>query len=360
MPDEIVAGDAPAPAPEPVAPVVEAPVAPVETPAPTEQEAADAAEQSDWDRAAEEIFPGLKSTQKPKEEKKPDEPAKPEKTAEEIAADKKAAEDKKPDAKPGDGTDAGEAGTGEQPGDGDEEANGEADTSARDSRLAARESARQLEAVKTDVRKQMFADIPQTLQDADGDPINGIDDVIKLMNPRTNEAFTEEEAGMWLLNAQQKFNESLANTEKNIDTIADVNVDLKDQADSVSHKWGAILKEMPELRDELWAEYEKTLTKDEATGIITKAPVSLETFYDVALRPYATVAQKAESDAAAVAKTEADTKAAEEAKAAEAEAKAKKRADRSDVYGSGKVDDMDDEEKAWAKAAEAVFGPRKK
>lgn len=355
MPDEVA----------PVEPVVAEPVAPVEAPAPpaepvapTAEEAAAAAEQAEWDDAAKELFPGLKSTQKPKEEeKKPDEPAKPDEKVETPKAP--ATTEIDPNETPEQKAER-EAKAAEDDGESQDE-NEEIDTSARDTRLAARESARQVEAVKVDVRKQMFASVPQQLADADGDPITSIDDVMRLNNPRTGEAFTEEEAGMWLLSAQQKFNQSLQNIEKQIGTIAEVNVDIQDQADAVNHRYGALLKEMPKLRDELWAEYEKTLDKDPESGIITKMPVSLEKFYEIALRPYAAVAQKAEAeaDAAAADTSAADAKAAEEAAKAEIADKAKKRADRSDIYGGGKTDEMDEEEKEWATAATNVFGPRK-
>lgn len=359
MADEIQPAAA-APA-EPAAPVTPAaPATPAEPAAPTADEAADAAEAQAWDDAAKEIFPGLKSTQKAKEEdKKPDEPAKPvEKPAEAKApAEAEIDPNETPEQKKA-REDAAAAAAVEDEEDGDE--NAELDSASRDARSVAREAARQVEAIKLDVRKQMFANVPQVLSDADGDPIRGIEDVMRLRNPATGEGFTQEEAGMWLLSAQQKFNQSLASIETQITQIAETNADIKDQADAVSYRYGALLKEMPDLRDDLWAEYEKTLQKDPESGIIVKAPVSLEKFYEVALRPYATVAQKAEQDEANATKVADDAKAAEDAKKAADAEKASKRADRSDIWGGGKVDEMDDEEAAWAKAAEVVFGPRKK
>lgn len=364
MADEVTPPVAPV-VPEPVAPVVPEPVAPVVPApvAPTAEEAAEAAEAKEWDDAASELFPGIKSTQKP-EEKKPDEQAKPEKTAEEIAAETAAAKDKKPDAAAGASNDAGAKGKdgGEAGADADEEAEAP-DTTARDARLAARQTAQVAETVRADVVKQMFADAPTELHDADGDPIKSIDDVMRLKNPRTGVAFTEEEAGMWLLSAQQKFNDQVKAREATIDKITEVNMDIKDQADVVAFEYGALLKEMPELRDQLWAEYLKSLKTDPKTGIITEAPFSLENFYRIALKPYVDLANTLpDEEAPAVG---ADGKpvppVVDEAKAkADAEeAKKKKLADRGDLYGGGKGDDMDPEEKEWAEAATAVFGPRK-
>lgn len=349
MAEQITPAPAAPAAPEPVAPVT--PPAPAaEPPKPVEpspEEAAQAAEDKEWDDAEDELFPGIKSAKKKGEK---DEPAKSGKDAK-TPETPKPPENETPEQKAArEAKEAEDAGS-----ESDEPA--EPDTTSRDARIAARESAQQLETVKSDVREQMFKDTPQVLQDADGDPIKSIEDVMRLINPRTGEAFTEEEAGMWLLSAQQQFNQNIANIDKQIEQIAEVNMDIKDQADAVGYRYGELLKEMPELRDSLWVEYEKTLVKDDGTGIITKAPVSLESFYNMALKPYVDLADKLEADAAtqnpqetpeAKAKVEADAE----------EAKKKARQDRSDIYGGGKVEDMDDDDKEWSDAATAVFGPK--
>lgn len=354
MADEAPATGAPAaePAATPVAPVTPAePAAPV---TPTPEETAQAAEDKEWDDATDEIFPGLKINKA--KDNKPDEPAKPAKTAEEIAAEAANPENKGKDAESKPGDDAKPAG--EKDGDeatGEEDQGNEPDTTARDTRLASREAAKQLDLYKADVRKQMFEKVPTVLQDADGDPINSVEDVMNRVNPRTGEAFTEEEAGIWLLNAQQNLNKGLTNIDKQIDQIAEVNMDIKDEADAVNRKYGELLRAMPEKRDEIWAEFQKTLIKDEDSGVIIKMPVSLEKFYDTVMEPYAAVGQKAEQDEATKAKTDADAAAAAEKAKADANAKAQRRADRSDIFGVGKTDEMDDEEKEWADAIDTVF-----
>lgn len=228
----------------------------------------------------------------------------------------------------------------------------EPDFSARDSRVAARENAKAVDEMATDVREKMFKDTPKVLQDADGDPITSIADVMKLQNPNTGEAFTQEEAGIWLLAAQQKFNQNIADMEKRINQIAEVNVDLKDQVEMVTYHYGELLKADEALRDKLWAQYEKTLVKDPDTGIITDMPVSLEDFYETALAPYAKLAESMENQ------SEQKEKDAAEAKRLADEAKQRSRQDRSDIYGGGNnVDTMDDDEKEWAAAHKAVFDP---
>lgn len=338
MAEEITPAPA-APAAEPVAPATPAPALP----------ASDEAEGKEWSDAADEIFPGVKINKEPKKDepaKPAEKPKTPEETAETTVDPNETPEQKAE-------REAKEAADKEKAGEEDEEPN----TFTRDSRVAQREARQEAEAVKADVRKQMFADVPQQLQDADGDPIRTIEDVQKLINPRTGEPFTEEEAGIWLLSAQQQFNQNMATMEKQIDEIAEVNVDLKDQVDDILYQYGELLKTLPDpnnpkvlLRETLWAEYEKTLVKDEKSRIITKAPVSLKKFYEIALQPYAKLAQSLEADE--------NAKAAEKAKAEEAEKKKKERQDRSDIYGGSNADLMDPEDKEWDEAATAVFGPR--
>lgn len=352
-------GGAPAPAPAPAAPTQPAapgtdPIAPSQPNTPVNQLTADEQaqkfEDDEWAAAEKQIFPGLK---KPKGAK--DEPAKPAKTPEEIAADEAAAKDKKPDAEPGAGDDAGAkdkdpAKNGDEP---DEPAT--PDTTARDARHTAREVAQQTEAMKTDVRSKMFADVPETLQDADGDPIHTIDDVMKLINPRTGETFTEEEAGSWLLSAQQQFNKQLEQVDKAIASIAELNLDIKDQADAVNFKYGAWLKAHPEKRDELWAEFQETLQKDPESGIIVGMPYALEKFYERALAPLVT--NEAEAARVDEEKKAAEAKAAAEKKAEEEKQRQNNRAGRSDIYqppADPKGADPEDEE--WDQAHTAVFG----
>ena len=234
------------------------------------------------------------------------------------------------------------------------EEDGAIDTASIDARVAAREAAQVAEVARADVRSKMFADQPQVLQDADGDPIRTIADVMKLRNPITGESFTEAEAATWLVSAQQQFNQNLAQIDNQIDQIAEVQLDLKDQADMITYEYGELLKAMPELQKKLWVEYEKTLITDSKTGIITKAPVSLNNFYRMALKPYVDLAAKLEANT--VEQTEADKSAAEKAASDAAAAKKSNRQDRSDIYGGGKDDARTDDEKEWGAAAEVVFG----
>jgi hypothetical protein len=210
----------------------------------------------------------------------------------------------------------------------------------------------------------MYADLPKTLVDAEGDKIETIDDVMKLINPRTGELFTEVEAGTWLLAAQQKFNEGMAQIEKQIDQIAELNADFKYQVDIVNYKYGEWLKANPDERDSLFAEWQTTLTTDPKTNIITAMPMSLEKFYDLALKHRVTAGDKPAPAAIAAPGTGGDDEAAikaqqDEQARKEAEIKQRreqKRADRSDVYAAPQPNTDDPEDKEWADAAQSYYG----
>jgi hypothetical protein len=330
----------------------------------TPEETAAKAEDDEWAAARKEQYGDDPAAKK---EPKKDEPAKPAEDGKESEADPKNPDGKKLDEKQGDG-DESEA----------KSAPKSAEDLARDARSAARETAEQTKAVVADVRAKMFADIPTQMVDSDGDPIQTVQDVMNLVNPATGKGFTEEEAYPWLLAAQQKFNENRAETESKITAIADINMAIKQEADYVNAKYGAILKADTGLRDKLWAQFEKTLEKDPATGIITKMPVSLEEFYELALEGRAAPAPSAATPPAAPgvakpgepaapaapdpAKVAADAAAAEAKTKADAEAaKQQARADRSDIYippADPKAVDKDDDE--WGKAAKDYYGDRLK
>lgn len=358
-----------APASEPAAPVTPAePAAPVEPVAPdggaepTAEEAAQATEDKEWEDATDEIFPGLKKTTK-KEEEKPDEPAKSEEKPQEGAADEAAATDKKPETEQGAGDEAAAKtgdGTGgeEEPGDGEGDGEGESpDTAALDARRAERAYKQDLENIKTDVRKKLYGEVPGEMRDAQGDPITSIEDVMQLVNPRTGDAFTREEAAEWFMSAQSQFNRNQDRINKEVEKIADLHMDLWDQTQVINNRYGALLREMPDVRDKAWKAFNKTLIKDEKTGVITDITIPLEEFYEDYLEPYAELGRAAEK---AQKEDEAATKAAEEArKKQEEEERQRKRADRSDIYGGTDKDNQDPEDKEWDQAATAVFGPRK-
>lgn len=350
----------PAATPAPAAPESSAPVAPVapvtptptpvqpavEPATPTAEDATQNADDQEWADAHENEF---------KDRVKKDEPAKPKEGTEAAKTGSEVPTDEKADEGQGDDNGAKQQGEDGTPANADSAA-----TAARQARNAARESAEQVKTFSNDVREKMFSTVPEQVQDAEGRPIKTLEDVQNYINPQTKEAFTEEEAAYWLMNAQQQLRETKADTDKQIEDIAQVNIRIKDEADVINSKYETYLKENPDIRKSLWAQYAKTLTVDEASGVITKAPVSLEEFYELALEPRVAAAQpKPAASVATPTQTPEQVAATEAAAKVEADkARQQKRADRSDVYMPPTDPNLDPEEKEWADAHKAEFGDR--
>lgn len=207
-----------------------------------------------------------------------------------------------------------------------------------------------------DIREKMFSDVPTRLEDADGDPIETIQDVMQLRNPNTGQRFTAEEAAQYLLQAQRHFDKQQEETRSKVDDIVEVNLNIKEQAEAVKSEYGEILAHMPKLRARLWNQFKATLDTDESGEVFTRMPLSMKEFYDTAMAPYV----KQVEDMKANAQAEADKKAKEEAEAKKKEAEKNKRqsqSDREDVFSTRtKIEEgMDTEEREWAMAAKEHY-----
>ena len=202
--------------------------------------------------------------------------------------------------------------------------------------------------LKNEVLETLYPEgIDRQLRDADGDPITGIEDLTKLINPKTNDYFTDEEAAQWLLGAQQKLNQDIEQMENYAYEVADTNLTLKEGTDYIQEKMGDVLAAFPEVADQLLEAYTATLVKDPKTGVIIKAPVDVVKFYSVALKPYqAQLTAQAEAEAA---KKAAEKKAAEEAaKAGQAE--------REDLSPRGESKPpLGEESQGWADAYKSYY-----
>lgn len=330
----------PTPAPAPVEPVAALPEPATPVPAPAEPAADDS---SEWDDAINNMFPQVVEGEKPSEPAKPKEdpeaasagaPATP---PEDPAADPAAAD---PSAKPA-----------------EEEVNAPEPTAAL-TRLNEREQQAEVEAVRSDIREKMFPDVQTQLVDGTGAPIKTVSDVMTFINPDTGEAFTRDEAAVWLSDAERTLDNNVKTMNATVEQAAQINIAIKDEADIIDFNYGELLKQMPEVRAKLWNQYEKSLERDPKSGIIIGAKLSLKDFYETALEPYAALGRKLESDAAGQAAAEAASAAAK----AEADkaAKQQRRADRSDIFTGGKTESADPEDDEWGEAAKAVFGDQLK
>lgn len=320
---------------------------PAATTAPTEP----TQDELEWASAADDFVSDSGANLDEKKKESTDEPAKPEKTPEEIAADEAAAKAKTGDEeqKPGDDP---EKKTGSDP---EKSAEGSEPT-VRD-RLAEEAELKQTrEAITQDVRTKLFSDKPTRLEDADGDPIESIADVMKLQNPATGKPFTAEEAAGWLLRAQDHFEKQSRKDQGEIDKIVEVNVTMKYDLEAIKSEYGELLKHLPNLRQKLSETFAKTLEVGSDGETIVGTKIGMKEFYDVALAPY--MKQVKEMEASDAAKSEADKKAADEAaKQAQEQQQKQTRSDRGDVFSTRtKVEDMTDpEEKSWASAAKEYY-----
>lgn len=212
----------------------------------------------------------------------------------------------------------------------------------RDQRAIQREIEADKRAMREEIRKEMF-NTPTEITDADGDPIRTVEDVMKLMNPTTQKAFTEEEALAWLFAAQQHREKQQSEENEKIDNITEVNLQIRDDSEAIMSKYKKLLSDMPELRQAIWDDYKATLVVDEDTGYIIDAPFSLKNFFERALQPYAEYQSRLQSEA-------------EQRKKSEATAKRKQtQSDRQDIYSGGSGNTEDAEEKAWADAARSYY-----
>lgn len=230
------------------------------------------------------------------------------------------------------------------------------DTAVRDQRAIQRELLEDQKAMRDDIREKMFADLDtkNQLVDSDGDPITKPEDLLNIVNQNTGEAFTLAEATAYLLQWRQTRDSEIDAAEKTIEEVAEIQLSIKDQADNVLAKYSELLKDQPELGKELWESYAETLEKNEDTGIITKAPQSLERFADIALKGHqaAFEARKAAATATPLAPTAEEVQEDEKQKQV---VKKQKRSDREDIVSGGKTETMDAEEKEWAKAAKELY-----
>ncbi len=211
-----------------------------------------------------------------------------------------------------------------------------------DAHQAQRQYVEDLNVMKTEVKQVVFKDVQTELKDVDGDPIRSVEDVMKLVDPRTGQAFTEEAAAIHLVQARQELSDRLNTMEKQVDQIASVNLAVKNQSDQINKKFGEILKAKPELAKQLWDQYSGTLKMSPDGSIVLEAPVSLADFYSTALAPYAELS-KVQQEA------EAAKKQAEEL------SRKQQQTDRSDIYGAGNIDTTDDETKEWTQVAKEHY-----
>lgn len=130
--------------------------------------------------------------------------------------------------------------------------------------------------------------ISKDIYDTNGEVIKTAQDIVdrNLLNPRTHEPFTYEEAASWLLDAQRSMNQNVEELNKYAEDIAEINVSLSESNKRVMDKWSDVLESMPDVAKQLAESYVKTLEFDKTESYVVKAPIDPVEFYDLALAPY--------------------------------------------------------------------------
>lgn len=200
--------------------------------------------------------------------------------------------------------------------------------------------------VRTDVKKELYPDWSDDILDDQGVAMKTPRDVMNHINPNTGKRFTEEEATAWLFAAQKHKDKERAEMTERVEHIADVMIAQRDEADTIRSKYGKLLAQLPELRKEIWADYKATLVIDKETGLIVDAPVSLQKFFERALRPYDEYAKRLEAET---------TKSTEQKKVQDDTKRKQTQADREDITSSGNGSVQDPEEKEWADVAKEYY-----
>lgn len=184
--------------------------------------------------------------------------------------------------------------------------------------------------------------IDRQLRDSDGDPIRGIDDLMQLENPKTGGLFTEDEAGQWLLSAQQKLNTEVEKMESYAERVVEVDANLRDGANRVEQVYGEILTKHPEVADRIQEQYSKTMVRDPNSGLIIDMPVDIVEFYATALSGYSEAEQLRQQQAEAEARSQAEQKRASQH-------------ERADLTRVGTASTLNREDKGWAEAMDEYY-----
>ena len=136
--------------------------------------------------------------------------------------------------------------------------------------------------------------IDRNIYDTNGRVIKTAQDIVDrgLINERTNEPYTYEEAASFILEANRKMTENINELNSWAETVAEQNISLAEGNERVMSKWGDILKAMPQLAKKLADTYITTQLEFDKTGnYITKMSMEPERFYDLTLTPYKELGQ---------------------------------------------------------------------
>jgi len=325
-------------------------------PAPTTTDTDD----SEWDDVGLDFLAdkGQESDKKEEEQRTIDEQAESKKDDKEEGAPKSDPENQKPneEQKPGDEANkaTGEEGKPAEAKTPEPAPNPDAEDRAR--RRAQLDLEADRKELAQDIKAKMYSDVPDKLLDAEGKEIRTPQDVTQYRNPATGQNFSLEEATRWLQLAQLNLEDKSKTTQGEIDNIVDVNIRVKEEADEILEEFGALLRDKPGLRKQIWEDYKATLQVSADGEVIVGAPVSMRNFYRTQLTPYKVYAEQQQTQAEQQA--EVDQKAKDEAaKKKAATEKRQSQSDREDVFSTRTKthEGMDPEEKEWAEVGKEYY-----
>lgn len=160
--------------------------------------------------------------------------------------------------------------------------------------------------------------IDKNIYDTDGKVIKTAQDIVDrgLINDRTGEAFTYDEAASFVLEANKKIADNVEELNSWAEQVAEQNISLLEGNERVISQWGDILQAMPQLADELAKEYITTQLEFDKTGsYIVRMGMTPENYYNRVLAPYKRLGETLSAQNAA--KAEEDAKATAAAQQAE-------------------------------------------
>lgn len=151
--------------------------------------------------------------------------------------------------------------------------------------------------LRNELRSEMYpdgVDFDLKIKDSDDGVIVGPSQIAgKLLNPKTQELFTYEEAKDYWDNAQKQIDKAIEDREQLIDKYAENNQSFFEGSQAVERKYGAFLKANPEIAKQLLDNYLAT-AKVTKTGYITEMPLNVVVYYDTAMKPMQSVTKQLE------------------------------------------------------------------
>ena len=157
--------------------------------------------------------------------------------------------------------------------------------------------------------------IDRTLYDTNGAVIKTAQDIVDrgLVNERTGDTFTYEEAASFILEANRQMDQNIGELEKWAGDVAEKNINLLEGNERVMSQWKDVLEAMPNVAKDLAERYISTqLEFDKTNSYITRMSMTPEDFYNMTLTPYRQLGEALAAKEATAVAEQAQTQASEQ------------------------------------------------